>query len=158
MFDELRDLYQTVILDHSRSPRHMLRLEVFDAAARGDNPMCGDRVEVRVKYAADGSIAEAGFEARGCAISIASADLMAAASIGRKPEEVRALFADLRELTRTGHYPAETISSGMAADAARESLRPLSGVHEFPSRVKCATLPWHALLAALEQGKEAERE
>ncbi len=69
MFDDLRDLYQDVILKHGRKPEHMHRLEKFDATAKGDNPMCGDRVQVWVSYAPDGAIAETGFEARGCAIS-----------------------------------------------------------------------------------------
>ena len=77
MFEDLRDLYQEVILDHGQRPRHARRLESFDASAKGDNPMCGDRVQVWVKYQPDGAIAQLGFEARGCAISVASADLMA---------------------------------------------------------------------------------
>ena len=141
MFDEVRDLYQQVILEHGRSPRHMRRLEPFDAAAKGDNPMCGDRVEVRVRLA-EGRIAETGFEARGCAISIASADLMADAVAGQSRAEVRALADQFREMVRTGACPE--------CAPALQPLHPLSGVHEYPSRLKCATLPWDALLNALE--------
>jgi nitrogen fixation protein NifU and related proteins len=148
MFEDLRDLYQDIILDHSRAPRHMRRLEVFDAAAKGDNPMCGDRVEIRLRYDAEGAVAEIGFEARGCAISIASADLMAEIAEGQRPEELREMASHFRELARTGEF----------ADARLDALRPLAGVHEYPSRVKCATLPWHALLAALDGGKEASSE
>ncbi|HEY5301236.1 MAG TPA: iron-sulfur cluster assembly scaffold protein, partial [Acetobacteraceae bacterium] len=90
-FADLRDLYQETILDHGRNPRHGHRPESFDASAKGDNPMCGDRVRVFVKYAPDGAIAEAGFEARGCAISVASADLMAEVVAGRTPQDTRAL-------------------------------------------------------------------
>jgi nitrogen fixation NifU-like protein len=153
-FDELRDLYQEVILDHGRRPRHAGRLDSFDATAKGDNPMCGDRVQVWVKYADDGSIEQTGFEARGCAISVASADLMAEVVRGRTRSDTRALFAAFREMARTGHCPA------CAPDltAPMERLAPLSGVHEYPSRVKCATLPWHALVAALEGTKEASSE
>ena len=140
MFDDVRDLYQQVILEHGRAPRHMRRLEPFDRAAKGDNPMCGDRVEVRVRLA-DGRVAEAGFEARGCAISVASADLMAEAVAGRSPDEVRALSGQFHAMVRTGECPA---------CAALQPLRPLAGVHEYPSRMKCATLPWDALLSALE--------
>jgi nitrogen fixation protein NifU and related proteins len=150
MFDDLRDLYQEVILDHGRHPRHARRLEVFDASAKGDNPMCGDRVQVWVRYAPDGTIADAGFEARGCAISVASADLMAGVVAGRTADEVRALSGAFREMAMTGAAPRD--------DPALEELRPLSGVHEYPSRVKCATLPWHALVAALDGGKEASSE
>ncbi|MBV9538622.1 MAG: SUF system NifU family Fe-S cluster assembly protein [Acidisphaera sp.] len=145
-FDDLRDLYQEVILDHGRRPRHGKGLAGYDASARGDNPMCGDRVEVFVRRDGD-RVAEAGFEARGCAISIASADLMAETVAGRPVAQIRALFERFRQMARTGDCP------DCADDAALERLRPLAGVSEYPSRVKCATLPWYALMAALD-GKE----
>ncbi len=140
-FTDVRELYQDVILEHGRNPRHQRRLDPFDGAAKGDNPMCGDRVEVRVRLE-DGRIAEAGFEARGCAISVASADLMAEAVTGRSPAVVRDLAERFRAMVRTG----------ACADCAAEMtpLLPLSGVHEYKSRLKCATLPWDALLGALE--------
>ena len=149
MFDDLRDLYQDVILDHGRKPRHGRRLAEFDATARGDNPMCGDRIQVWVKLGVDGSIAETGFEARGCAISVASADLMAETVGGMKRAEVGGVFEAFRTMARTGVCPQ---------CAGLERLRPLAGVHEYPSRVKCATLPWHALVAALDGTKEASSE
>ncbi len=154
MFDDLRDLYQEVILDHGRHPRHGHRPAAFDAAASGDNPMCGDRVQVFVKYGPDGVIADTGFEARGCAISIASADLMAETVTGRGTDDVRQMFAAFRELARTGACP----HCDEALKGAMERLEPLAGVHEYPSRVKCATLPWHALIAALDGAKEASSE
>jgi nitrogen fixation NifU-like protein len=154
MFDDLRDLYQEVILDHGRRPRHVGRLAAFDATAKGDNPMCGDRVQVFVKYGQQGEIGEARFEARGCAISVASADLMAEVVAGRSATEVRALFEAFHRMATTGETPA---ADGALADPL-ERLQPLAGVHEFPSRVKCATLPWHALRAALDGAKEATSE
>lgn len=147
MFDDLRDLYQDVILDRGRRPRHGSRLAAFDATAKGDNPMCGDRVQVFVRHDDAGRIAETGFEARGCAISIASADLMAEVVAGHSNDEVRAMAARFRDMARTGEAAED--------DAAMARLRPLAGVHEFPSRVKCATLAWHALLAALDGRGEA---
>jgi len=153
-FDDLRDLYQEVILDHGRHPRHAHALASFDASAKGDNPMCGDRVQVWVKFAPDRSIAETGFDARGCAISVASADLMAETVKGRSQADTRALFAAFREMARTGTCP----SCEAALSDSMERLAPLSGVHEYPSRVKCATLPWHALIAALDGSKEASSE
>ena len=149
-FDDLRDLYQETILDRGRRPRHGQKLTEFDATAKGDNPMCGDRVQVWLKFAPDHTIADTGFEARGCAISVASADLMAETVQGRSKADTTALFATFREMARTGVCPA--------CDAAMERLAPLSGVHEYPSRVKCATLPWHALMAALDGTKEASSE
>jgi nitrogen fixation NifU-like protein len=145
MFDDLRELYQEVILDHGRKPRHGHRLASFDVNARGDNPMCGDRVEVFVKLDPAGRVERTGFEARGCAISVASADLMAEVVQGLAPAEVSALSLRFAALVKTGEADD---------DGALERLRPLAGVHEFPSRVKCATLPWHALLAALRCGQE----
>lgn len=153
-FDDLRDLYQEVILDHGRHPRHAHRLESFDASAKGDNPMCGDRIQVWVKYGPDSTIADTGFEARGCAISVASADLMAETVNGRSIRDTRALFTAFRELARTGSCP----DCDRTLDEPLERLAPLAGVHEYPSRVKCATLAWHALIAALDGGKEATSE
>jgi nitrogen fixation protein NifU and related proteins len=150
MFEDLSDLYQETILEHGRNPTHARRLEVFDATAKGDNPMCGDRVQVWVRRGADGRLAEVSFEARGCAISIASADLMAEVAEGRRAAEMRALFTGFQEMVRTGEPPVDS--------AIWERLLPLAGVHEFPSRVKCATLPWHALVAALDGGGEVSNE
>ena len=94
-FDDVRDLYQEVILDHGRRPRYGRRLAAFDATAKGDNPMCGDRVQVFVRYDTDGRVLETGFEARGCAISIASADLMSEVVRGKSRNEVRTMFEEI---------------------------------------------------------------
>ncbi|MDE2333970.1 MAG: SUF system NifU family Fe-S cluster assembly protein [Rhodospirillales bacterium] len=142
---DLTDLYERTILERSRRPRHASRLACFDAHARGDNPMCGDRVDVWVRREA-GRIAEIGFEARGCAISIAAADLMAEAAAGLDGAGAMALGERVAELARTGE--------GEGADL--DPLRPLAGVHAFPSRVGCATLAWRALRAALEGSLEVE--
>ena len=145
-FDELRNLYQDTILDRSRNPRHMHRLDPFDARAKGENPLCGDQVEVRVCFAPDATVADAAYEARGCAISMASADLMADVVRGRDAASIRALAATFEQLARTGDSASD--------DPALQKLRPLSGVSEYRSRVKCATLPWSALIAALDDRKE----
>ncbi len=149
MFEDVRDLYNATILDRGRKPRHMRRLEAFDRTARGDNPMCGDRVQVWVKQDSDSTIAATGFEARGCEISKASADLMVEAVRGLRAEDVTALANDFETMARTGTCPD---------CAALAALMPLASVHEFPSRVKCATLPWRALLAALEGKGETTSE
>jgi nitrogen fixation NifU-like protein len=142
MFDDVRDLYNATIMERGRTPIHMRKLEAFDATAKGDNPMCGDRVQVWVKLTPDGAIAETGFEARGCEISRASADLMVEAVAGRTPADTRALFARFRDMVKSGDCPD---------CAALEPLRPLASVYEYPSRIKCATLAWQALTAALDQ-------
>lgn len=148
MFDDVRDLYQTIILERSRNPRHMHRLDPCDAAAEGDNPLCGDRLEVRLRYDDQQRVAEAAFEARGCAISVASADLMADIVRGRSPEAIQRLAEGFASLVRTG----------ATEDGALETLTPLAGVSEYPSRIKCATLPWAALAAALAGRREASSE
>ena len=147
MFDDVRDLYNQTILARGRKPLHMQALAAYDATAKGDNPMCGDRVEVWVKLADDGTIADTGFKARGCEISVVSADLMVEAVAGHSRDATRALFADFRKLVETG----------VCADCA-PALQPLSAVHKYRSRIKCATLPWHALLAALDGHASASSE
>jgi nitrogen fixation NifU-like protein len=148
MFEDVRELYQNIILERARNPRHMHRMEHFDAAAHGDNPLCGDRIEVRLRYDAEQRIAQAAFEARGCAISLASADLMADIVQGRNAEEVLRLSEAFARLVRTGATEASEI----------ETLLPLAGVSEYTSRIKCATLPWAALTAALAGRREASSE
>ncbi|PHK93638.1 SUF system NifU family Fe-S cluster assembly protein [Pseudoroseomonas rhizosphaerae] len=155
MFDDLRDLYQEVILDHGRKPRNFRRLEEADREGRGDNPMCGDRMQLWVKLAPDGRLADVAFQGKGCAISMASASLMTETVRGKTQEEARTLAEKFRELAMTGTCP----DCGGVLEDEMERLQALGGVHEFPSRVKCATLAWHTLNAALENtGKEASSE
>ena len=148
MFEDVRDLYNATILARGRAPQHMRALADFDATAKGDNPMCGDRVEVWVKFA-DDKIADTGFKARGCEISVVSADLMVEAVHGRDRADTKALFAAFRILVQTGSCPDCT--------EALAPLQPLAAVHKYASRVKCATLPWHALLAALDSSGQAKQ-
>ena len=142
MFDGVRDLYNKTILERGRKPLHMRALADYDATAKGDNPMCGDRVEVWVKLAESGVIAETGYKARGCEISVVSADLMVEAVAGHSPAATKARFSSFRQMVETG----------ICADCAEalQPLQPLSAVHKYKSRIKCATLPWHALIAALD--------
>jgi nitrogen fixation NifU-like protein len=146
MCDALQDLYQSVILDHGRQPRNFRRMAAPAAQARGDNPMCGDRVELFLDL--DGErIADAAFMGRGCAVSIASASLLTEVVAGLDRDAARDLAGRFRAMARSGEVP-----EGL------DRLAALSGVHEFPSRVKCATLPWVTLEAALAGGKEASSE
>jgi nitrogen fixation NifU-like protein len=139
---DLRELYQQVILDHSRAPRNFRALTLADRTARGHNPLCGDEITLSVTLR-DGAIAEVGFQGSGCAISKASASLMTEAVKGKTSAEVRALFEKFRRLVG-----ADTTGPMDPAELGR--LAALSGVREFPVRVKCATLAWHTLQAALE--------
>jgi nitrogen fixation NifU-like protein len=154
LFGDLRDLYQDVILDHGRKPRNLRRLDNATLTARGDNPMCGDRMELFLDIAPDGRIADAAFQGRGCAISMASASLMTETVKGKTRDQAKAMSEKFRTLAMTG------TCTDCGADIAEEMerLTPLSGVHEFPSRVKCATLAWHTLNAALDGAKEASSE
>jgi len=136
---DLKELYREVILDHNKSPRNFGRLEPADATAAGHNPLCGDRLNITLRL--DGSrVADLRFEGQGCAISVASASLMTEAVKGRSRAEIGKLFEDVHELL-TGRVRAP------AADLGK--LLALAGVGEFPARVKCASLCWHTLNAAL---------
>ena len=140
MFD-LADLYQQLILDHNRSPRNHGRLDDAARRSEGYNPLCGDRVTVYL--ALDGEvISDVAFEGVGCAISTAAASLMTEAVKGKTEAEVRDLFARFHELV--------TIDDANVDADALDKLAVFSGVREFPVRVKCATLAWHTLVAAIE--------
>lgn len=142
---ELMDLYQEVILDHNKRPRNFGRLEEADHHAHGNNPLCGDRLEIFLTIA-DDRVVDVAFEGSGCAISTASASIMTDIVKGKTLAEVQALFESFHELL--------TGDPSIPADAPPElgKLAVFSGVREFPVRVKCATLCWHTLQAALHEG------
>ncbi|MFQ5785100.1 MAG: Fe-S cluster assembly sulfur transfer protein SufU [Alphaproteobacteria bacterium] len=144
MDDELRELYQEVILDHSRHPRNFGHPPEATCEARGHNPLCGDRMTLYLTVE-DAVVRDARFEGNGCAISMASASLMTEAIKGMPVDEARALFARFHDL----------VTSDGDADEALDKLTVFAGVREFPVRVKCATLAWHTLSAALD-GKSGE--
>jgi nitrogen fixation NifU-like protein len=148
-FQELQDLYSKVLRDLARNPVHRGRLENATASARGDYPMCGDRVDLSLMVA-DGAITEAMFQGRGCEISQASAALLTELVRGKSPAEARALGEAVARLAR-----GEEVS-GDAPELERLAI--LSVVKKFPSRVKCATLAWRALDAALAGVKETSSE
>ncbi len=148
-FDELQDLYSKVLRDLARNPAHRGRLENATATARGDNPMCGDRVEVFLNLDG-GHISEAMFTGRGCEISQASAALLTELVRGKSPGEARALGQAVARMARNGERDETT------EELCRLSV--FSIVQRFPSRVKCATLAWHALDAALAGVKETSSE
>jgi len=142
---DLRELYQDIILDHGRHPRNFRKIEHPTHLAHGHNPLCGDRVTVYLSLDGD-RIADVAFQGRGCAISTAAASLMTEILQGKTVEEARALFAQFRARV-TGAEPA-ALPEPLAEEAER--LEPLTGVKAYPARVKCATLSWHALEAALK--------
>ncbi|MGA8203494.1 MAG: SUF system NifU family Fe-S cluster assembly protein [Woeseiaceae bacterium] len=142
--DELRELYRELILDHARSPRHFGGLPGATHSAEGINPLCGDKLTLYLRLDDDGTIADAAFEGSGCAISVASASLLTDLVIGMPVEQALGYFdAVTSRLTGSGAASPADIDFG--------KLRALDGVREFPSRVKCATLAWHALDSAINR-------
>lgn len=142
--NELRDLYQEILLDHSKRPRNFGSLDRADHHAVGHNPLCGDKVVVYLRMEND-TIADIRFQGQGCAISQASASMMTETVKGKTRAEVEALFERFHELL-TGPEPAAAPELGKLAIFA--------GVRKYPVRVKCATLAWHTLRAALQQKAE----
>jgi nitrogen fixation protein NifU and related proteins len=138
---DLKDLYRDVIVDHNRNPRNFGKLEPSDAHADGHNPLCGDRLTVYVNLEND-CIRDVKFEGAGCAISVASASMLTEAVKGKSKGEVHALFERVHDLLTKHDTNVDTSTLG--------KLAALSGVREFPARVKCASLCWHTLNAALE--------
>ncbi len=139
---DLKELYRDVILDHNRNPRNFGRLEPADAHADGHNPLCGDRLTVSLRMNGD-RIEDVRFDGKGCAISTASASMMTEAVKGKSRGAVTELFDRIYSVLTQHDAPVDPELGKLAA---------LSGVREFPARVKCATLCWHTLNAALERG------
>lgn len=136
---DLADLYRDVILDHNRSPRNFRRLQPCSHSAQGFNPLCGDKLTVYLDVEGD-RIRDIGFEGSGCAISVASSSMMTEAVRGGTEAEARALFERMHALLAGDDVQAGDLGK----------LAALGGVRQFPSRVKCASLAWHALKAALD--------
>ncbi len=151
MMDELRELYQEVILDHSRNPRNCRHPGDATCQARGDNPLCGDQITVYLKVDDQGVVTDAAFEGRGCAISMASASMMTDLVKGKTEAAAKDLFERF-------HQMCTTDDAASAEGTELEKLQVLSGVRDYPMRVKCATLPWHAMSAALAGEEEVTTE
>jgi nitrogen fixation NifU-like protein len=147
---ELSELYQQVILDHNKKPRNFRKLEAASHTAEGYNPLCGDHLTVYLNLDAD-RVADVGFEGSGCAISKASASMMTQAVKGKSKEEAENLFREFHSMV-TGELNEETEENSLG------NLKIFAGVREFPVRVKCATLPWHTLHAALNKQDQISTE
>ena len=142
MSDDLNELYQQVILDHSRSPRNFRKLDQPNRTAQGHNPLCGDNVMLYLLM--DGEVVkDVSFQGSGCAISKASASILTEAIKGKSKADVKALFDKVHELVTTGRNSTEL-----------GKLAVFAGVHKFPARVKCAILPWHAAMSAVDGKNE----
>jgi nitrogen fixation protein NifU and related proteins len=139
MFDDLQELYQQVILDHSRTPRNFRKLDVANRISEGHNPLCGDRVTVYLLLE-DNVIRDVSFQGEGCAISKASASIMTEMLKGKTKEEAKAIFDKFHAMIMSGAPNVDDLGK----------LGVFAGVNKFPTRVKCAILPWHAIAETLE--------
>jgi nitrogen fixation NifU-like protein len=154
MLDELRDLYQEVILDHGRNPRNFRHPDQMTCFAHGNNPMCGDQLTVFLEVDDEGVIRDAAFQGRGCAISTASASLMTEMVVGKSVDQARALFEAFHRLCTS----EEEVVAPEGLEDELDKLQVLSGVRQFPVRVKCATLAWHTMDAAVKGKDEVTTE
>ena len=154
MLDDLRELYQEVILDHGKSPRNFRDVEDATAHAHGANPLCGDQLVVYLRLDGEKRIDDVSFVGKGCAISVASASIMTELVKGRTVDEAKAMFDRFHEMC-TGE---DSVDDSTLLEDDLEKLNVLSGVRAFPVRVKCATLPWHTLNAAIDGEGEATTE
>ena len=144
--EDLRELYRELILDHARSPRHFGKLPDATHSAEGINPLCGDKLKMYFHIDGDNCIDDARFEGSGCAISVASASLLTDTVIGLNTDDALKYFSALVERL-AGRQDSENDDTDAGINLGK--LRALEGVKEFPSRVKCATLAWHALNSAI---------
>ncbi|MDJ0813854.1 MAG: SUF system NifU family Fe-S cluster assembly protein [Woeseiaceae bacterium] len=142
--DEMRDLYRELILDHARNPRHFHKLDAATHTAEGINPLCGDKLRLYVAVDDNDVITAAAFEGSGCAISVASASLLTDLVTGLSKQQALDCFAEVTgRLTAPDEYESRDIGVNL------DKIRALDGVRDYPSRVKCATLAWHALSSAV---------
>ena len=140
MYD-LQELYQEVVMDHNRRPRNFRELEDANRTAEGFNPLCGDQIRLYLKVDED-VIADVGFQAKGCAISKASASMMTEEIKGKTVEEAERVFDEFRHMVTLEDFDADVVGD----------LEVFGGVSQYPARIKCATLSWHAMQAALDGG------
>jgi nitrogen fixation NifU-like protein len=147
---ELSELYQQVILDHNKKPRNFRKLEDANHSAEGFNPLCGDHLTIYIDLE-DNSVKEIAFEGSGCAISKAAASMMTQAVKGKSREQAEELFNEFHSMV-TGELDDETEENNLG------NLRIFAGVRDFPVRVKCATLPWHTMHAALNNEQQISTE
>ena len=142
----LKELYQEIILDHGKNPRNLRKTENFNKEATGYNPLCGDKVHVYLKLNENKKVEDISFEGSGCAISMASASIMTDLIRGRKENEVKDIVKDFLYMIKE----KPELSSKNLKDDEKTKLMCLSGVKQYPMRVKCATLSWHTLTSAID--------
>tara|TARA_Y100001970_G_scaffold277428_1_gene381584 strand:+ start:3828 stop:4298 length:471 start_codon:yes stop_codon:yes gene_type:complete len=147
---DLKELYQEIILDHGKNPRNLRKGENFNKDAKGHNPLCGDKVHIYLKLNENKKIEDISFEGEGCAISMASASIMTGLIKGKEEPQVKEIVKDFLDMIRE----KPELSSKNLQEDEKTKLMCLSGVKQYPMRVKCATLSWHTLTSAMENKKE----
>ena len=146
----LKELYQEIILDHGKNPRNLRKTENFNKDAKGYNPLCGDKVHVYLKLNESKKVEDISFEGQGCAISMASASIMTDLFKGKDEKEVKEIVSDFLDMIKE----KPELSTNKLKEDEKTKLMCLSGVKQYPMRVKCATLSWHTLTSAINNDKE----
>ena len=146
----LKELYQEIILEHGKNPRNLRKTENFNKDAKGNNPLCGDNVHIYLKLNENKKVEDISFEGQGCAISMASASLMTELVRGKEEKEVKEIITDFLDMIRE----KEELSTKLLDNDEKTKLMSLSGVKQYPMRVKCATLSWHTLTSAMQNSQD----
>ena len=142
----LKELYQEIILDHGKNPRNLRKTENFNKDAKGHNPLCGDKVHIYLKLNENKKVEDISFQGQGCAISMASASIMTDLLKGKEEKEVKEIVTDFLEMIKEKNE----INTNLLKDDEKTKLMCLSGVKQYPMRLKCATLSWHTLTSAID--------
>ena len=145
----LKELYQEIILDHGKNPRNLRKTENFNKDAKGHNPLCGDKVHIFLKLNDNKKVEDISFEGQGCAISMASASIMTDLLKGKEEKEVKEIVNDFLEMIKE----KDEIKTKLLKEDEKTKLMCLSGVKQYPMRVKCATLSWHTLTSAIDKSQ-----
>ena len=146
----LKELYQEIILDHGKNPRNLRKTENFNKDAKGHNPLCGDKVHIYLKLNENKKVEDISFEGQGCAISMASASIMTDLVKGKEENEVKEIVSDFLDMIKE----KDELNNNILHEDEKTKLMCLSGVKQYPMRVKCATLSWHTLTSAINNSQE----
>ena len=147
---DLKDLYQEIILDHGKNPRNLGKFDNYNKDAKGNNPLCGDNVHVYLRLNENKKVEDIAFEGHGCAISMASASIMTDMVRGKEEKEVKEIVTDFLGMKKE----KDSLETNILKDDEKTKLMSLSGVKQYPMRVKCATLSWHTLTSALDNSDQ----
>ena len=147
---DLKDLYQEIILDHGKNPRNLGKFDNYNKDAKGNNPLCGDNVHVYLRLNENKKVEDIAFEGHGCAISMASASIMTDMVRGKEEKEVKEIVTDFLGMIKE----KDSLETNILKDDEKTKLMSLSGVKQYPMRVKCATLSWHTLTSAVDNSDQ----